>query len=250
MIDIVSSFLNIKKKVNINYLPSQGLFYNDDFKFYIKRASEKNINFYKKNIEIKSISNVIFFIKKIVSENIVFSKDYKFDDLKSIDIIFIFIEIVKFTTNKKILIEVGDGKKVEFTRYNFNYFFNDQNVILKLYDENEKCFLIDGYKFTLPSIGVENSLTNFLIKKIDIEKDKKYGDYFYDFTYFLGKKNCLNENEIENLIEIFNFEVDKNENKKIKNIIEKFIPIQTYQLIEDNKVIEITSKINLKTIWD
>lgn len=249
MINIVSSFLNLKKKISNSVLPSEGYFYNDDFNLYIKRATNKEIDYYKNNINVKSISSIIFLIKKIVKENTLFSKNYLFEDLKSIDIIFIFIEIVKFTMNKKILIKILD-KEIEFSEKNFNYFFKNNPEINKYYNKNNKCFSIDGYDLSIPSIGVENSLTIFLVNKIDNEDNKAYSDYFYDFTYFLGSKNNLDETEIENLIQIFNFEVEKSESKKIKKIIEMFLPLQTYKLLVNNKVEEITSRINLLEIWD
>ena len=117
------------------------------------------------------------------------------------------------------------------------------------WDSNQKCFVINGYKFSLPSIGIENSLTNFLINKSYDEDSSNYTDYSYNFTYFLGDKEFLTFEEIENLIQIFNFDMEDDEVEKIDHLVRRFIPLQRYSLIKNNKVIEMSSKINLQEIW-
>jgi len=83
-----------------------------------------------------------------------------------------------------------------------------------------------------------------------MEKDSnKYNDYIYDFTYFLSGKNYLTFDEIENLITIFNQDLDKDELEKIKEIVETFLPLQKYSLTKASKIIEINSKIDLEKIW-
>jgi len=120
---------------------------------------------------------------------------------------------------------------------------------MKYYDEVNQQFNINGYKYSLPSIGVENSLTNFLISKSDSPDAPKYNNYFYDFTYFLGDKTQLSFDEIENLIQIFNYDIDKDELIKINEIMNTFMPIQSYSLTKNGRVIEISSKIDLEKIW-
>jgi hypothetical protein len=117
------------------------------------------------------------------------------------------------------------------------------------YNKIDKCFDVNGYKYTLPSIGIESSLTNFLIDKVGKENTDKYSTYFYDFTYFIKNKNKLTFEEIENLIQIFNFDIEEDELKKINNILNYFLPIQKYSLIKNGSVIDITAKIDLEKIW-
>jgi hypothetical protein len=50
-------------------------------------------------------------------------------------------------------------------------------------------------------------------------------------------------------VQIFNFDIDENESKKVKKIIEIFSPIQKYSLKKDGKVVEMSSMINLERIW-
>lgn len=253
LLDILKGLLNFQKKIDVKSLPSQGLFYNDDFQISIKRAKIEDIIDYEHNYIKDDIGLVITKLKKIVNKNSIFSDGYYFNDLKSIDIVFLFLEIVKFTKGKAISLSYFDDEKgkdidIEFSSNYFNYFRIDDDL-MKRYDHENKQFIIDDFKFSLPSIGVENCLTNYLIEKsndIDVEK---YNDYNYDFIFFLGNKKSISYNEIENLIQIFNGDIDTDDLKKIEKIISMFQPIQKYSLKRGNKVIEITSKIDLEKIW-
>lgn len=253
ILDIIKRISNVfKSKININssILPSQGFFYKDDFKIIIKKASIDDIKEYESGFSKEDLVLVITKIKKIIEKNLILPKKYTYKDLKSIDIVFLFFEIVKFTMNKKIEIPYSDGKtvnKIEFDKKYFNY--HDLKDLMKFYNTDERLFTIDGYKFSLPSIGIENSLTDFLILKSIHPESSKYNNYKYDFTYFLGHKSSITHGEIENLIEIFNNDLDKDELKKISKIIKLFYPIQKYSLIKEGKVIEITYKIDLQNIW-
>ena len=241
-----------KRKIDIKLLPSQGLFNKNDFKITVTPASTKDFFDYETNYVKDDVGVVIYYIKKIVQQNIIISSGYKFEDIKSIDVIFIFLEIVSLTKGRPInLIYFDKNKdkeeKIEFGSKNFNYF--QLGDLIKYYDYEERCFVVNGYKYTLPSIGVENCLTNFLIIKSAEENSSVYNSYFYDFTHFVGHKNHLKYKEIENLLQIFNFDMESEEIIKVKKIINAFAPIQRYSLIKDGKVVEMTSKINLEKIW-
>jgi hypothetical protein len=119
----------------------------------------------------------------------------------------------------------------------------------KLYDKENRQFIINDYKYTLPSIGIENCLTNYLISKSDDPNAVRFNKYNYDFTFFLGDKKSISFKEIDNLIQIFNFDMEDSEIKKVRNITKMFQPIQRYSLIKDNKIIEINSRIDLEKIW-
>ena len=62
-------------------------------------------------------------------------------------------------------------------------------------------------------------------------------------------KNFLALDEIENLIQIFNYDIEDSEFKKIQNIVNTFSPMQRYSLIKDGQTIEMNSKIDLEKIW-
>ena len=242
-----------KRKIDIKLLPSQGLFYKEDFEIQIKKADMRDIVEYEYNYKKDNLSEIIQRVKRIFENNLIITHGYCFNDLKSIDIIFLFLEIVKFTNGKPISLsyfdeEVGIEDNIEFNSSYFNYFQID-NKIMENYDSKQRVFLVDGYKYTLPSIGVENCLTSFLIHKTNQPNAIVYNSYYYDFTHFLDDKNFITFKEIENLIQVFNFDIEDSELKKVKKIVKIFSPLQKYSLIKNGKVIDINSKIDLEKIW-
>ena len=127
MIDFFRELFVKRVKVDTKILPSQGLFYKKDFEINIKKASKEDILDYEKNYVKDDIGTVIYLIKKIVEKNIKLSGGYVYEDIKSIDIIFIFLEIVKITKGKPINLlyfdkETDSEGKIEFGSKNFNCF--------------------------------------------------------------------------------------------------------------------------------
>lgn len=247
---LINSILKYKKEIKTRNLPSQGFFYKDDFKIYIEKASMDSIVEYQYSYKRDNIGNIISNIKNVVKKHTSFSKGYSFEHIKSIDIIYIFLEIVKFTNKKDILIpyvENLSGKEgnVKFSHETFNYFTFDVSL-MKYYDADEAEFKIKGYRFSIPCIGVEDSLTKFLSKKTDIV----YNQYNYDFMYFLSGKSSLSDDEIDNLIQIFSFDIDDSERELIMNIIEKFKGMMNYSLRKGSDVIDINSTLDLENVWN
>lgn len=241
------------KEIDRSKIPSQNLFYKDDFIIKIKKADTTDIKEYEEDFVKEDLASIIDKVKTIVEKNLILPKEYIFEDLKSIDVVFLFLEIVKFTTGRKIKINYIDEEEnrldtIEFDEKTFNYFRLDKDI-KKFYDPLTKSFNMSGYTFTLPSIGVENSLTLFLMMKSESFEIEKYSKLGFEFTYFLSDKNFLTFQEIENLIEIFNFDMDEEEKVKIKKIIKTFEPLQKYSLIKNGKIIDINSKIDLEKIW-
>lgn len=252
LLEIISNILNHTKKIDILKLPTQGLFYPSDFEIKIKKADMEDIIDYEYNYDRNNLYVVIESVKKIVRQNTIFNKNYKFEDIKSVDIVYLFLEIVRFTNRKPIQIgffneELGKPDLIEFNNQNFNYFnFDDYK---KYHDKEKSELLLDDYRFSMPSIGVENCVTKFLVKKSVEPDSKKWNDYSYDFLFFVGNKNHLSFDEIENLVVIFNFDIEESEKKKIKSIVKKFLPLVNYSIKHNNKVIDVKSKLDLETIW-
>jgi hypothetical protein len=251
---IVKFFKNLftkAKRIDLKILPSQGYFYDDNFSISIKKANLEDISEYEVDFIRDDLSLILRKIKRVVKKNIIIKGKYSFEYIKSIDIIFIFFEIVKLTKNKGIDInyfdEYGNNLLINFGPNTFNY-YNFNNIISN-WDSKTREFLVNGYKYSLPSMGVENSLTQFLINKSYEEDSEKYNGYKYSFVYFVGSKENLTTEEIENLIQIFNYDMDSDEIEKIENIIKVFSSLQRYTLKKGDKIIEITSRINLETIW-
>jgi len=253
LFNLIKDLTRTTKKIDKSILPSQGLFYNDDFIIKIKKANKEDIFEYEQNFIKEDLGILINKVKTVVEKNIILQNHYNFDDLKSIDIVFIFLEIVKYTKKREITIsyvdeELNKVEKINFESKTFNY-FKLNNDLLKLYDNTTKSFFVEGYTFTLPSIGIENCITSFLIVKSMQNEADKYEKMSFNFSYFCGQKNFLTFDEIDNLIEIFNFDLDNEELFKIQKIIETFTPLQKYSLIRDGREIDINSKIDLQNIW-
>lgn len=241
------------KKIETKKLPSQGFFYEDGFEIRIKEAEKESIEEYEKEYDPEDLGMILSKLKKIVSENVILPEGYTFSYIKSIDVVFIFLEIVALTKKKAVQLEyyndeIGKIDKIDFGENNFNYFVFEDDLIEK-WDRKGKCFVVNGYRFTLPSIGIENSLTNYLMSKSSEEDALKYNDYSYSFTYFLGNREFVTFDEIDNLIEIFNSDIDEEESDKIESIMATFQPLQRYSLVKNSRIIEMSSKINLKEIW-
>ena len=92
LVNLLKGLLNLQKKVDIKSLPSQGLFYNNDFEIIIKKANVGDIIEYEHDYIKDDLGLVITKLKKIVEKNTTFSSGYNFNNIKSIDVVFIFLE--------------------------------------------------------------------------------------------------------------------------------------------------------------
>jgi hypothetical protein len=249
ILNMFNGLLNSSKKLNLKKLPSQGRFYHEDFELRIKKADLEDIIDYEYNFDKDNIFLVVESLKKVVRKNTILSKGYVFEDIKSVDLVFLFLEIVRFTNNKKINVQFYNTKSgqkdlIEFNSDTFNYF----DFSKYKFDEDTKEILIQDYRFSMPSIGIENCLTFYLADKIT-EQGDSFKNYFYDFLFFTGNKNYLSKSELDNLVTIFNFDIEDSEKEKIKKIVNHFMQIVGYTLKLDGEVIEIKTKIDLQTIW-
>jgi hypothetical protein len=252
LIYLLKNILNLQKKVDIHLLPSQGIFYPDDFEITIKRADIEDIVNYEYNYNKDNLGLIIQKLKAIVEKNCSVSPSYSYNDIKAIDIIFIFLEIVKLTNGKPVTLKYVDnttGKEepITFESTTFNYFNLDPDI-MSHYDTKTKEFNFDGYRYSIPSIGVENSLTNFLVNKSETNSEA-YNSYSYDFLYFLGNKSHLTFEEIENLIQIFNDDISTEDQKKLSKIVKQLSVIGRYSLKKESQIIDVSSKIDLAQIW-
>lgn len=251
LLEILKGLLVETKVIEVKKLPSQGLFYKEDFSIKIKKAEIEDIIAYEYNYIENNIISALECIKMVVNRNVVLPDPYSYKDIKSVDIIFIFLEIVKFTTSKEIKIpyvnRLGIEEYINFDIDHFNYFKFDN--YMKNYNSETREMILDGYRFSLPSIGVETSLTHYLSTKSEKKEIENLNKVSYDFMFFLGGKNKLEFSEIDNLIQIFNYDLDDVEILKVRKIVEKFKGIVGYSLVIDGDPIEIKTKINLQDIW-
>jgi hypothetical protein len=236
---LLKGIVNYKKsrKVDLSILPSRGLFYPDDLTIKVTKATEDDIAYYKANY-VSDALGIVQLVKKVVKNNTIMNKGYDFFDISSIDIMYIFFEIVKYTNNEGILIYYPKGS-IMFNTHNFNY-FELTDEIMSHYNEKDKCFDIKGFKYKIPCIGIEQSTTKFIMdseEKGDLDDVKDKG---YDFMYFMGDKKHLSYEEIYNILTIFNEDLDDDDKKSIDEIMVMFKGMNKYELVTpDENIVEI-----------
>jgi len=246
--NILTALLTDRKQLDVKTLPSQGYFYPEDLRLSIRRAEFWDILEYENTIDRTNVIKSIESIKAVVKRCVELNQPYTYDHLKSVDIIFVFLEIVKFTNGKDIMVSYTDRSGVErqapFGPETFNYF--DFTPFLQHYSPETREMLMSGYRFSFPSIGVENSLSAY----INATKDpSEFKDVSFDFLFFVSGRHSLEPAEVQNLIQIFNHDLDEVERKKVSSVIEGFSPIVSYSLKVDGLKVEMKSNINLENIW-
>ena len=244
-LNYIHGLLGFRKEVDLTKLPSLGLFYKDNFKIWIKKTDDEDVFKYEFNYNPDNIGSVIDGIKSILKSSLIITNG-DFGDIKSIDIIFLFLEIVKFKKNKDVKITYDGGgvsNTITFGPSTFNYC--DVSNMMKYYNKDLKVFDIDGWKFSAPSISIEESVTNYLIHK----NDDSFFKLSYNFINFMGDKKELTFDEVDNLIQIFNNDLSSEEKLKIEEIISMFFGMMKYSLIKDGLVIDLNSKMDLSKIW-
>lgn len=246
---LIKGIVNYKKskKIDLSILPSRGLFYPDDLMIRINEASEDDIVYYKAEY-ISDPLEVVNLIKRVVKNNTKLNKNYDFFDISSIDILYIFFEIVKYTNNDEILIYYPNGN-IMFNSHNFKY-FELTDEIMSYYNKKEKCFEIKGFKYKTPCIGVEQSVTKFITESANKGMLEEVKNKDYDFMYFMGDKKHVGFDEIYNILTIFNEDLDDEDEKTISDITEMFKDINRYELLTpEGKIVEM-SYLDLSKVWD
>jgi hypothetical protein len=248
IIDILNGISSATKELNIKELPTQGVFYPADFTLNIRKASFDDIMLYNFNYIKDDLGVILKETKRIIRKNIILGDKYKYEDLKSNDLLYIFFEIVKFTMSRDITVSYvdifGNTVQIPFCSANFNYFNYDS---LKCeYNDVTREFIKDGYRFSLPSVGVENCLVEYICA---LDDRGEYTDVNYDFLFFLGNKNYLSYDEMDNLVTIFNEDLDDIEKEKISNIIKLIYPAIGYTLKWNNKIVGLDMKIDFEKLF-
>tara|TARA_R110000772_G_C13305840_1_gene439332 strand:- start:4107 stop:4892 length:786 start_codon:yes stop_codon:yes gene_type:complete len=242
---LISSLFNKKKNqhsLNVKRLPSQGYFYPDDLEIYIEKGNIDDQIVYYHGIDNSNIFGFISTIKSILSKKIEFNyTDFTFDRLRAIDVFFIFIEFVKYSTNKKIFFSGIEFCHENFVHFNFNQ-FEDQ------YNREDLSFTFNEWMFSLPSIGIETSLSKFSYEISIKGQSDEYKDKNYNLIYFLGDKTELSYEGMVNLVELFE-DLDKEHQNQINSIVEKFSKAGLYFLIEMGKKSIRVNPTMLKEIW-
>ena len=243
--NVIFSIFGGKKKqheVDILKLPSQGYFYPDGLEMYINKGDIDDQLVYQHGVSNSNIFGIISTIKSILAKRIDFNiDDFEFDRVRAIDVFFLFIEFIKYTTGSKIYFE-----GVEFSKKNFVYFDFDQ--FSNNYDKEKLGFVFEDWCFSLPSIGIETSLSEFSYEISMRGKSDQYKDKNYNLIYFLGDKTNLSYKEMISLLDLFE-DLDPKDQSDINDIVEKFSKTGAYYLIEKGKKSVSINPTMLKDMW-
>ena len=235
-------FKTDKYSIPINILPSQGYFYPDGLEIYLEKGSDEDRESYLNGFYNSTIFGITDTIKSILIKKVTFNqKNFTFEKVKAIDILFIFIEFIKYTTDKPVYFN-----SVEFNKDNFIYF--DFKEFENNYDEKEKCFTFNNWKYSLPTIGIESSLGKFSYEITMRGQSSKYENKNYNFIYFLSDKTSINFDKMVDLINLYDELSDENK-EEIQIIVDKFSKSGIYFLLESGKKpIRINSNM-LQNAW-
>tara|TARA_Y100000389_G_scaffold30194_1_gene25591 strand:+ start:2197 stop:2967 length:771 start_codon:yes stop_codon:yes gene_type:complete len=254
LFNLIKGIRNKPKKINTSKLPSRGFFYKDDFEIYIKRCNKDYINQYKKNIDTTNISKILKRVTRLIIDHTSYSEGYSYKNIISVDLLFIFLEIVKHTNNKEVFLdhydeEIKGSVKIKLDEKTFDY-YTPSEKIMSNYNNKEKCFELNGYMVSSPTTGAEEDLTQFLNSIASIPGAEKFNKYNYNFLYVLGDKTYLEIEEVKNLIQIFTEDITKEEKSNLQKSIDSIMPIQKYRILYNGKSVPVSAKLDLAVIFD
>lgn len=249
MWNLIKSLLDSKRFIDIilSELPSRGIFYPNDLEIKIKSSDQKDIDNYNSMYVDNDFISIFASVKRIVKNNTKLSKDYTFNNIVSIDILYLFLQIVKKTKGKDIYLDTTKHGKVKFSPDNFNYFKLDK--YLKYFNYETREFIYNDFKYSLPTVGAETCVSKFMYDMWSNNRLSEFSEASYDFLYFLGGRTYLSNDEIENLVSIFNDEMPDTDKKAIETIVKRFKPLSKYSLKVNNTIVPLEN-IDLKLIWN
>lgn len=250
LIQKIKSKLEHRRGHNIKteYLPTRGLYYNENIKITLYKASDKTIKYYKDNINTTDINEMLSVINNVVKSHIKIENS-TFNDLKSIDLLYLFIYIVRITTEKPYLVKyeiegVGVGE-MEFNEDNFLYLEIEKlSKHFKEYNKERKQIVLhNGFHFSLPSIGLETQIVEFIKNNKD-----KYEYENMNFIYFMGNENNVANEYIDNAILMFQ-ELDYETRTLIDDFIYLYEEKQRFKLLKDNILVDLKSGLHFDDLW-
>lgn len=234
LISIIKSLSLQKNRIDVTELPSMGLFYPKDLEWVEVTPITTglielfNNRFKDDNSDVTYINNLNV-IKIIVKYVVNMPDGYSYDDISTLDIMYLFIKSVELYTGVVIL------KDVLFSAKNYNYF--DTHKLLQYHKDTY--FEINGWRYSHPTIGVENSMIDYLIKTGERDINPEY----LNFIYFQNGKNKLEFNEINNLIDLWKHMSEENRNE-MNDCIFKFKDWNKHSLLNENgEKVEILSNL-------
>lgn len=230
------------KSINISKLPSQGYFYPMGLKLDIERGTKEDKEYYLNNLNNTNVLGFTEIVKNILKSRVNINlESFKFDSIKTIDIFYMFILFIEHTENRKIKFN-----EIVFNSDNFIYF--DFEKYHENYDSTRREFKFNGWRFSLPSVGIESSLNRFSYEITIRGELEKYQNSNFNLIFFLGDRNSLTYEEIINIVEIME-DLYTDDLNYINEIVSKFTSVGVYLLISEGKDPVRVSSNMVKEIW-
>jgi hypothetical protein len=226
-----------RKTINLNELPSQNLFYPDDFSIMLKKATNDDIKDFNRLYNKASFVVSMTLVKTIVAKNLILPDNYTPEDIVNCDVLYLFLELVKHTRGMPVNIMFdmdGKGKMemIPFDHKHFNYFKVPSDLMDK-YDIKSKRFIINNVKYRIPDIYIQNRILNFLCSESKENDPDYYNNADYNFIYFIDDK-METDKDVENMIWLYNDGMEDAQVKEIDKVVKKLSGFSTYSLVSDN----------------
>ena len=178
-------------QLNIQDLPTKGIFYPTGTKLFIRAATGGEIRHWSQTneSELSDIDDSLnYILERCLSvrfpDSVGLLADYK--DLKEIDRFYVILAIRDFTFpdgNNELMIKITEKDQIPLKKDNID-FIKFENKIMKFYDETNKCFTIQNFTskqgkqihlqkplhIYMPSVGVDKWLKAYLQRKSQMQE--------------------------------------------------------------------------------
>lgn len=166
-------------RIELNSLPTGGLFYPDDTIIRIRAARGSEIKHWStmNDQDINQISQVDdilnYIIEKCVSVDMPSKPGSSWKDLKDIDRFYLLLAIREFTFlqgDNELMVPISENKSIPVTKEMID-FIKIPDEIMKHYSTDEKCFVFHlankDIRMYIPSLGASQWLKNYAQNKVN-----------------------------------------------------------------------------------
>lgn len=181
------------QKIKMEDLPTRGLFYPDGTEIIIRAATAGEIRHWS-TLDERDLSGLDDMLNYILERcvTVKFPKGHSsWKDIKEVDRFYVILAIHEYTFIKgenTLQVKVSETKKIDVQKEMVDY-VNLPEKIMKFYDAEKRCFVIDlkdgsaPFQITLPSVGVTNWLKNYVIRKR--QEQQPIEEDFINFAPFI-----------------------------------------------------------------
>lgn len=197
-------------EIPMSSLPSQGLFYPEGARLFIRAASGGDIRHWSMTDEnsLEEIDNALNYILERCMKITFPNGNASWKDLKEVDRIYTILAIRDFTFtegNNELKIKVSEHQTVTVHKDNIDFIKLNEKMY-KYYNEEKRCFTfpvknprVGKINFYFPSVGVNKWLKDYLIRKRDRQEqfDK---DFITVAPMLINDYRGLNDNTYADFI--------------------------------------------------